>query len=246
MIKACLNGSRSGGEHPCLPVSAADLATAAAASVRYGAGALHLHPRDAAGTESLDASDCARALQAVRKRCPGIPVGLSTGLWITASVTARLEAVACWESLPDFASVNFSEDGVAELCELLRGRGIGIEAGLASSADADLFLESGINVLRILIEVAGDAVAAIQTAATIEAMLERGRVTAPVLEHGYDDATWPVLARAFARGYDVRVGLEDTLILPDGRIAADNAELVSAAVKLWQATNNAVPGRSSV
>jgi uncharacterized protein (DUF849 family) len=31
---------------------------------------------------------------------------------------------------------------------------------------------------------------------------------------------------------DVRVGLEDVLVLPDGRVAEDNAELVAAAVAL--------------
>ena len=34
---------------------------------------------------------------------------------------------------------------------------------------------------------------------------------------------------AQAAGYDVRVGLEDTLYLPSGKAARDNAELVRAA-----------------
>jgi uncharacterized protein (DUF849 family) len=33
-------------------------------------------------------------------------------------------------------------------------------------------------------------------------------------------------------GVDVRVGLEDVLVLADGRVASDNAELVAAAVEL--------------
>lgn len=43
-------------------------------------------------------------------------------------------------------------------------------------------------------------------------------------------ATWPVLAEAVRRGLDARIGLEDTLHLPDGSPAADNAALVAAAV----------------
>jgi uncharacterized protein (DUF849 family) len=38
------------------------------------------------------------------------------------------------------------------------------------------------------------------------------------------------LKEAIKGGWDVRVGLEDTLVLPDGRVARDNAELVSAAL----------------
>ncbi|MER7073421.1 3-keto-5-aminohexanoate cleavage protein [Terrabacter sp. NPDC000476] len=39
-----------------------------------------------------------------------------------------------------------------------------------------------------------------------------------------------VLRWAAERGHDLRIGLEDTLLAPDGRPAADNAELVTAAL----------------
>lgn len=44
--------------------------------------------------------------------------------------------------LPDFCSVNFSEDGTDELCQLLLDKGIAIEAGLNSVADARAFVDS--------------------------------------------------------------------------------------------------------
>jgi uncharacterized protein (DUF849 family) len=53
----------------------------------------------------------------------------------------------------------------------------------------------------------------------------------PVLLHGTEATVWPMMDEAISRGYDVRVGLEDTLVLPDGRIANDNAELVAEAVR---------------
>ena len=40
------------------------------------------------------------------------------------------------------------------------------------------------------------------------------------------------MAAGASAGFDVRVGLEDVLLLPDGHIAADNTELVTAAVQL--------------
>jgi uncharacterized protein (DUF849 family) len=41
-----------------------------------------------------------------------------------------------------------------------------------------------------------------------------------------------VLARAVERGYGIRAGLEDMTVLPDGRLAGDNAELVALAARM--------------
>ena len=56
LLKACLNGPRDVTEHPALPVRVASLAADALACVRAGAEAIHLHPRDADGLESLAAA----------------------------------------------------------------------------------------------------------------------------------------------------------------------------------------------
>ena len=53
----------------------------------------------------------------------------------------------------------------------------------------------------------------------------------PILLHGQDAVAWPVLRRAQALGLDTRIGLEDTLTLPDGSPAPDNASLVRAALQ---------------
>ncbi|MFJ4618591.1 3-keto-5-aminohexanoate cleavage protein [Streptomyces sp. NPDC088812] len=41
---------------------------------------------------------------------------------------------------------------------------------------------------------------------------------------------WPVLRLAGRLGLATRIGLEDTLVLPDGRRALSNAQLVTAAL----------------
>ena len=50
--------------------------------------------------------------------------------------------------------------------------------------------------------------------------------------HGYKPRTWEILRTVAAAEHDVRVGLEDVLTPPDGRLAADNAELVVADLEL--------------
>ena len=54
----------------------------------------------------------------------------------------------------------------------------------------------------------------------------------PLVVHGHERTTWPVLRWAIAHGHGIRIGLEDTLELEGGRLARDNAELVTAAVKI--------------
>ncbi len=233
LIKACLNGAREPGEHPHLPVTAEELARDAALVVAAGAGALHIHPRAADGKQSLASADQSAAISAIRRRCPGIPVGVSTAIGIESDVALRLRQIEEWTVWPDFASVNFEEPGVVDLCQALLKRGIGIEAGLSSVAEVEMLVEFGLaeRCLRILIEPVEEEVAAAltSTAAIIEA-LDKASIRLPKLLHGFEATTWPVLDAALRYGYDTRIGLEDTLALPDGRVAAGNAELIALAV----------------
>lgn len=235
LVKACLNGSRARAEHEAVPVRPQDLAAEARRAVAAGAGALHVHPRRADGSETLDPDACGGAIQAIRAACPGVPVGLSTGVWIEGDPAGRLTQIARWARLPDFVSVNFSEPGTLELCELLMGKRIGIEAGLWTIADAEAFVEAGLakRCLRILIEPRErDPREAIATADAVAAVLNRHDIRLPRLLHGEGRPAWAVLEGALERGYDVRIGFEDTLVLPDGTPAPDNASLVAAAVRI--------------
>lgn len=234
MIKACLNGSRAPGEHPAVPITAEALAADAQRVVAAGAGALHVHPRDALGRQSLAAQDIGAALTAIRARCPGIPVGVSTAIWIEPDVGVRLQLIHDWTELPDFVSINFSEPGTAELCAHFLSRGIRIEAGIWTVEDARLLCShrDANRYLRIVIEPQEPELeAAFATTEAIVRCLDAGGVTLPKLLHGDNEATvWPLLETALQRGYDTRIGLEDTLVLPDGRRTTDNAELVAVAV----------------
>jgi uncharacterized protein (DUF849 family) len=233
-LKACLNGSRELGEHPALPITPEELARDAAAVSAAGAQALHIHPRDAAGKQSLTAEDQAAALSAIRQICPGQPVGVSTAFWIEPDVALRLRRVQEWTVLPDFASVNFDEPGVAELCHALLSRGIGVEAGLSHATQVPFLrqLKLDEHCLRILIEPAEEeSEAALTTAQSILQALDAEHITLPRLLHGGEATTWPLLETALRLGYGTRTGLEDTLRLPDVSQARGNAELVALAVQ---------------
>jgi uncharacterized protein (DUF849 family) len=57
-------------------------------------------------------------------------------------------------------------------------------------------------------------------------------VTLEQVHHGDDVATWHVMERAVSRGHGIRIGLEDTTVLPDGRRPAGNGELVRVAAAM--------------
>ncbi len=77
-----------------------------------------------------------------------------------------------------------------------------------------------------------DGVSAVDLAAEMDAALESAGVAIPILHHGFGDGTWRVIEAGLRRGRDVRIGLEDTLTLPDGTQARDNAQLVTAVADL--------------
>ena len=238
LLQACLYGRRTPGEHPALPITPQDLARDAQHVIAAGARALHIHPRNPQGKQSLAPEDIAAALIAIRERCPGIPVGVSTALWIETDVVRRLQQIQAWTVLPDFASVNFSEPGTAELCAHLLSRNVGIEAGIWTVEDAHLLPQLGLaeRCQRVLVELQEQEVGAARASAeAIVCYLDEGNVHLPRLLHGDTDATaWPMLEVALKLGYDTRIGLEDTLTLPDGQLAKENAELVAHAVRKAQ------------
>jgi uncharacterized protein (DUF849 family) len=243
LLQACLNGDRDSG----VPRSPGELAAATAACVNAGARSIHCHPRDTDGVETLEPGPIAAAVRAIRDASPRTELSLSTGLWITGGdPDARLRAIAGWTERPDLVSVNLSEDGWAELAELLAQRSIDIEAGVWTVGDVEALAESGLvarwghgrrgsgrrhaPVVRILVEPPSErGPDAVALARDIDNAIQAAAIPTPQLHHGSGPATWEVLDAAVARGRDIRIGLEDTDTLPDGRPAPDNAALVTEA-----------------
>jgi hypothetical protein len=180
---------------------------------------------------------------AATRAATGLPVGVTTGIWaVSGDADLRLSLIAGWTGAdkPDFASVNVNEPGIDALAGLLLSLGIAVEAGVWTVADVDLLARSTLaaQAFQVLFEptspAPGEAVAVARAASA--AALAAG-ITVPQVHHGYGLATWDVIRWALGEGFAVRVGLEDTTVLPDGSVASGNGDLVAAAVRL--ATENA-------
>ncbi|WP_029352416.1 3-keto-5-aminohexanoate cleavage protein [Bosea sp. 117] len=244
MLQACLNGSRDKDFHPQTPVTPAELAADARRVVAAGAAELHFHPRDADGAETLDAAHVAAAIKAVRAAVPGTPIGLSTHAGIAPRGRGRLKTVEAWTVKPDYVSVNLVEEDAPQMIALALDKGIGVEAGLWSVADAErlIALPRAHDCLRILIEINEQDIAqGLEVAAAIRTLLAGANLDLPILQHGFDASVWPLYEDALLRQLDTRIGLEDGRHLPDGTPAADNAALITAALRLARLAPNLPP-----
>jgi len=237
VIQVALNGARARSENPAIPFTVAEMVESARESVAAGAGCVHFHVRGSDGRESITAGEVATALRAMRQAIPGVPLGISTAEWIEPDSAARHARIAAWDVLPDFVSVNFNEPGSVALAEMLISRGVGIEAGLASVLSVENFVGSkiGPQCLRALIEPEEqemkDVVAVV---GILEAFLNRGGVKIPRLLHGYNATAWDFVGLAAARGYDTRIGFEDTVVMLDGSPAPGNGAIIAEAVTLFK------------
>jgi uncharacterized protein (DUF849 family) len=159
-----------------------------------------------------------------------VTVGVTTGAWSTPYPVPKIRM---WTVLPDHASVNWHEDAAEHTAQALLDRGIAVHAGIWTGTDGAARFKNSPQrgrVQRILAEVMSPEPAA------VDEFLAALNGFGPILLHGEGDAAWTVLGEALQRGLDARIGLEDTLVLPDGSPAMGNADLIRAALEFRHPT----------
>ena len=236
MLQICPDGARRPGVHHALPVTPEAVAADVAAVATLGVTDAHVHPKDADGADSLEPAHVAAFVSAVRAAAPGVTVGVTTGAWAAPDPSARVATIRRWTVAPDHASVNWHEAGAEDAVRALLDAGVDVHAGLFTGLDAiDRFLASPLRgqVARVLVEITeNDVAAGVRGAEQILARLAPADLDVAVLLHGEDATCWPALVRAAELGLDARIGLEDTLLLPDGTVATGNVDLAAHAIAL--------------
>jgi uncharacterized protein (DUF849 family) len=222
MLQACINGSRDKSFNPAVPCTPEELAIDAKAVVEAGAHELHIHPRDGMEQETLEPDPTAAALQAIRTRVPGIPIGVSTGWWISPGGHARQQQIRAWHVLPDYVSVNLIEEDAPQIMAIAMEKGIGVEAGVWSVSDTERLvgLPMARRCLRVLIEInEQDVVEGRRVAHEIISILDHSDIQVCRLLHGADTTKWPLYRDALRLKLDARIGFEDGEALPSGQRA---------------------------
>ncbi len=236
LIIAALNGSRLKSDHPKIPVSSEELVKSATESVLAGAKEIHFHVRDQDGNETLDADFVCKQVHAIKKALPQVPVGISTGQWIEPNLNRRIALIKSWYYLPDFVSVNGNEEGSELIIFELLKKGIKIEAGINDLQAAKFFSQSNLlhHCFRILLEPGEQELpAAMYNLKIMEGCISSSRSGKYILLHGLNLTCWDILDLAIEKGYDLRIGFEDTLWLRGGRTVYSNGDLVREVVSAF-------------
>ena len=246
MLQVTPSGPFGKERHRNLPVMLDELLAELRECFQAGAGGVHLHVRDEAGAETLDPARVNFVVARIRGLAAElgitVEIGLTTGAWILPQMSERLAMIREWEGV-DCATVNLSEDGFERVMQTVLDIGVGVDVGLWAPRELDLLSASGYLPVaqRVSIELDPGEPYFLQgtppgVAKRINDALDDAGSDCRRLTHGMNAWTWPLVEDAFRRGHDTRVGFEDSILLPDGRAADRNADLVRVAFALEKAT----------
>lgn len=235
ILQAALNGGRTKFDNPNVPVTTKEIINEAVQSVIAGAQEIHFHVRDKDTKESLDGKFVAKQVSLIRQNLPDIPIGISTGEWIEPDFEKRRHLIKGWTILPDFVSVNISENNFEYIIKILLEKGISIEAGISTSEDAIRLINSGLlkDCFRILIEPEDLTIEdALSNVSQIEEIVLPVIAGQEILLHGFNNTCWALIEKAFRQNYSTRIGLEDTIFTDENIKAECNSELIKKALSL--------------
>ena len=245
LIGVAPNGARrTHADHPALPITAGELARSAAHCVAAGASWYHVHVRDSAGTHSLDADLYRRAFDAIRGE-----VGDALVLQMTTEAVGRYtpeqQMAAVRAVRPEAVSIAVRELWSDPAQQAAANAFVAEQIAAGVAVQFIVYAPADIDRLRDILAALGDAGPAqpelllvlgsyaAQRAAVPADLLPLLRLVPPAWNWSacaFGPAEAVCLTVAAALGGGLRIGFENNLWLPDGRIAADNADLVARVV----------------
>lgn len=238
LIMVAPNGARRGKtDHARLPLDLAEIVAEAILCHAAGAGALHLHVRDADGAHSLDAGRYREALGELARTVPTIAVQITTE---AAGIYGPAEQFACLDALrPAWASVSLREiardpDLAPRLYALAADQGIRLQHIAYDRADLELLAQSraaGIirpeqdEVICVLGAYAPPRAGRPEELAALAPALDGLRLGLCAFGAQEQDC---LLDGAGVGAEILRVGFENNLLSPDGSPWPDNAAAVTS------------------
>jgi 3-keto-5-aminohexanoate cleavage enzyme len=236
-------------QYPSLPVTAEQIAAAAAEAAAAGASVVHLHVRDERSLPTQDAETFAAAIRAIRRRSD-IIVQVSTGGATGMSSDERLQPVTglAPQDLPEMASLttgtcNFGDEvflnplpEVERFAAEMRQRGVRPEIevfDVGMVASAQLLVRRGLLAEPLHFNLVMGVPGAIPaTPKNLLHLVETLPAGSSWTASGIGRAQLAMNTLALVLGGHARTGLEDNLYYERGRPAASNAELVARVVRL--------------
>jgi 3-keto-5-aminohexanoate cleavage enzyme len=260
VITCSISGAIANREQcPAIPYTPAEYASEARRIVDEGGVMIHIHARKPDGTPSYEVEDFAAIADAIRAEVgDAVIINFSTGT-IGVPVAKRIEYLrACRPEVAalNMGSMNYAKysrarkdfvfkmvfanpfDEIIELLEAMNELGIkpehecfdvGHVGSLAPLIDMGV-LKEPLHVDCVMGVVGGIPPSARNLAAMVDNI--------PQPAHwgviGISRDQWMLVSAALTLGGSIRVGLEDNLYLPDGRMASSNGELIAKARQMTE------------
>jgi 3-keto-5-aminohexanoate cleavage enzyme len=260
VITCSISGAIANREQcPAIPYTPEEYAAEARRIVDEGGVHIHIHARTPDGTPSYEVEDFRAISEAIRGEVGDAAIiNFSTGT-IGVPVAKRIEYLrACRPEVAalNMGSMNYAKysrsrkdfvfkmvfanpfDEIIELLEAMNELGIkpehecfdiGHVGSLAPLIDMGV-LKTPLHVDCVMGVVGGIPPSARNLAAMVENI--------PSPSHwgviGISRDQWMLVAAALTLGGSIRVGLEDNLYLPDGRMASSNGELIAKARQMTE------------
>lgn len=236
-------GRRTKADHPALPITPAELATCAAECLEAGAAMIHVHVRDRDGRHLLDADAYRAATEAIRAA-----VGEQMVLQVTseslgyyepaaqAAVVRELRPEAVSLALREFLRGPEDEGDFAALLTWLKEAEVLPQIILFAPeemAQLQALFQRGLipwDDVPILYAIGRYKTGQTATPEELVPFLEMPQPCHwMACAFGQQEAS--VLTAAALMGGHVRTGFENNFALPDGSMAASNADLVRAVAR---------------
>jgi uncharacterized protein (DUF849 family) len=244
---------------PAIPYTPAEYAAEARRIVDEGGVHIHIHARKPDGTPSYEAEDFTAIHDAIRAEVGHAAIlNFSTGT-IGVPVAKRIEYLrACPPEVAavNMGSMNYAKysrrrrdfvfqavfanpfDEIIELLKAMRELGIRPEHecfDLGHVGSLRPLLDMGVLEAPLHVDFVMGVIGGVPpTARNVAAMADNLEWAGSGCAHhwgviGISRDQWTLLVAALSLGGSIRVGLEDNLYLPDGRMAGSNGELVAKA-----------------
>lgn len=245
IITAALTGNVPTREMtPHVPLSPAEIAADVRRCVDAGASLVHIHARDPEGRPTLDKRVFQETAQQIKRLAPDVIIQLSTGARAGRDWEARANPVRLLPEMASFTTGSNNLPGIVYenspdfllfLAGVFHATGVKpeievFESGMINNA---LFLQK-----KKLLEpplhfdfVLGAPGAMAGTVRNLVFLADSLPPGSTWKVAGIGRSEIPLATAAIAMGGHVRVGIEDNLHLPDGRLAT-NAQLVETAAAI--------------
>jgi 3-keto-5-aminohexanoate cleavage enzyme len=260
VITCSISGAIANREQcPAIPYTPAEYAAEARRIVDEGGVMIHIHARKPDGTPSYEIEDFQAITDAIRAEVgDAVIVNYSTGT-IGVPVSKRIDYLrACRPEVAalNMGSMNYAKysrsrkefvfkmvfpnpfDEIIELLEAMNEFGIKPEHecfDIGHVGSLEPLIDMGVLKTPLHVDCVMGVVGGIPpTARNLAAMVEN----IPDGSHwgviGISRDQWMLVAAALTLGGSIRVGLEDNLYLPGGKMASSNGELIAKARQLTE------------